>query len=65
MGKITFKHDTFPGTGASSIYPLLGTTLNGWRFLATEIDDTSVQYALDNVSRNNLQDKINGMLSSQ
>ena len=46
------------GTGASCIYPLLGTVLNRWQFLATEIDEVSVQSAKDNVYRNNLQDRI-------
>jgi 23S rRNA A1618 N6-methylase RlmF len=26
------------GTGASAIYPLLGTSVYGWAFLATDID---------------------------
>ena len=32
------------GTGASCIYPLLGAKM-GWRFLATDIDEESVQNA--------------------
>lgn len=48
------------GTGASCIYPLLATSLNGWRFLATEIDDEAMKFARDNVSRNNLEQKIEG-----
>ena len=50
------------GTGASCIYPLLGAKLNGWRFLATEIDQESVTYALGNVQRNAMGDKIKGEL---
>eukprot|EP00731_Ephydatia_muelleri_P035329 Em0114g13a len=46
------------GTGASCIYPLLGSKLNGWRFLATEIDKDSVTYALSNVQRNSMDTKI-------
>lgn len=46
------------GTGASCVYPLLGTKLNGWRFLATEIDKDSVACALNNVQRNAMDDKI-------
>lgn len=48
------------GTGASCIYPLLGSKLNGWRFLATEIDKDSVTYALSNVQRNSMDTKIKG-----
>ncbi|KAL1779806.1 methyltransferase 16 [Sigmodon hispidus] len=46
------------GTGASCIYPLLGTTLNGWYFLATEVDDMCFNYAKKNVEQNNLSDLI-------
>ena len=49
------------GTGASCIYPLLGTRLNGWSFLATEIDPASVEYATKNVTANNFVDNIKGM----
>ncbi len=31
------------GTGASGIYPLLGTSLFGWRFLASDIDQKSLK----------------------
>ncbi|MEE6468782.1 hypothetical protein FKM82_008379 [Ascaphus truei] len=46
------------GTGASCIYPLLGATLNGWYFLATEVDDICFNYATKNVERNKLSDLI-------
>ncbi|KAM9171035.1 RNA N(6)-adenosine-methyltransferase METTL16 [Pangshura tecta] len=46
------------GTGASCIYPLLGATLNGWYFLATEVDDMCFNYAKKNVEQNNLSDLI-------
>ncbi|KAJ0395417.1 hypothetical protein ATCC90586_002134 [Pythium insidiosum] len=46
------------GTGASCIYALLGAKMNGWRFLATEIDETSFVSAQDNVARNNLEKLI-------
>lgn len=49
------------GTGASCIYPLLGSTLNGWYFLATEVDDMCFNYAKKNVEQNNLSDLIKGM----
>ncbi|XP_078080889.1 RNA N(6)-adenosine-methyltransferase mettl16 [Mustelus asterias] len=46
------------GTGASCIYPLLGATMNGWFFLATEVDDMCFNYAKQNVEQNNLSDLI-------
>lgn len=46
------------GTGASCIYPLLGATMNGWFFLATEVDDMCFSYATKNVEQNNLSDLI-------
>lgn len=46
------------GTGASCIYPLLGATMNGWYFLATEVDDICFDYAKKNVEQNNLADLI-------
>ncbi|XP_041052913.1 RNA N6-adenosine-methyltransferase mettl16 isoform X2 [Carcharodon carcharias] len=46
------------GTGASCIYPLLGATMNGWFFLATEVDDMCFNYAKKNVEQNNLSDLI-------
>ncbi|XP_048359756.1 RNA N6-adenosine-methyltransferase METTL16 [Sphaerodactylus townsendi] len=46
------------GTGASCIYPLLGATLNGWHFIATEVDDVCFSYAKKNVEQNNLSDLI-------
>ncbi|XP_051891798.1 RNA N6-adenosine-methyltransferase mettl16 [Pristis pectinata] len=46
------------GTGASCIYPLLGATMNGWFFLATEVDDMCFDYATKNVEQNNLSDLI-------
>ncbi|XP_015258799.1 PREDICTED: methyltransferase-like protein 16 [Cyprinodon variegatus] len=46
------------GTGASCIYPLLGATMNGWYFLATEVDDICFAYAKKNVEQNNLSDLV-------
>lgn len=48
------------GTGASCIYPLLGATMNGWFFLATEVDDICFNYAKKNVEQNNMSDLIKG-----
>ncbi|XP_069004106.1 RNA N6-adenosine-methyltransferase mettl16 [Embiotoca jacksoni] len=46
------------GTGASCIYPLLGATMNGWFFLATEVDDICFDYATKNVEQNKLSDLV-------
>ncbi|KAJ8377564.1 hypothetical protein AAFF_G00255820 [Aldrovandia affinis] len=46
------------GTGASCIYPLLGATMNGWFFLATEVDDICFNYAKKNVEHNGLSELI-------
>eukprot|EP01130_Rhizamoeba_saxonica_P000092 TRINITY_DN1010_c1_g1_i2.p1 TRINITY_DN1010_c1_g1~~TRINITY_DN1010_c1_g1_i2.p1 ORF type:complete len:303 (-),score=60.17 TRINITY_DN1010_c1_g1_i2:547-1455(-) len=46
------------GTGASCIYPLLGVRLSGWSFLATDIDASSIDYARENIARNNWEDHI-------
>ncbi|XP_051013895.1 RNA N6-adenosine-methyltransferase METTL16 [Acomys russatus] len=56
--KSTLRRGIDIGTGASCIYPLLGATLNGWYFLATEVDDMCFNYAKKNVERNNLSDLI-------
>uniref|UniRef100_A0A674DXP5 Methyltransferase 16, N6-methyladenosine n=1 Tax=Salmo trutta TaxID=8032 RepID=A0A674DXP5_SALTR len=50
------------GTGASCIYPLLGASMNGWHYLATEVDDICLDYATRNVEQNNLSDLIKGEL---
>jgi 23S rRNA (adenine1618-N6)-methyltransferase len=46
------------GTGASCIYPLLGTKVGGWSFVATDIDETSLRHARHNVVLNHLEDMI-------
>lgn len=56
--KSTLRRGIDIGTGASCIYPLLGATLNGWYFLATEVDDVCFSYAKKNVEQNNLSDLI-------
>ncbi|XP_063812096.1 RNA N6-adenosine-methyltransferase METTL16 [Pseudophryne corroboree] len=56
--KATVQRGIDIGTGASCIYPLLGATLNGWYFLATEVDDICFNYAKKNVEQNNLADLI-------
>lgn len=55
------------GTGATCIYPLLLSTAvfsgtekstTQWKFLATDVDPTSVQSARQNIKANNLQERI-------
>ncbi|KAL2018378.1 hypothetical protein VTK56DRAFT_913 [Thermocarpiscus australiensis] len=46
------------GTGASCIYPLLGTVQRPWCFVATDIDAKNLSYAKRNVELNGLQDRI-------
>ena len=46
------------GTGASCVYPLLGHKEYGWRFVATEVDPVSVEFARNNVARNGLDRDI-------
>eukprot|EP00668_Euglena_longa_P044366 GGOE01059014.1.p1 GENE.GGOE01059014.1~~GGOE01059014.1.p1 ORF type:complete len:481 (-),score=108.40 GGOE01059014.1:114-1517(-) len=50
------------GTGASCIYPLLGTTLFGFRFLATDTDEDSLLWAGRNIASNGWEDKIHTRL---
>ncbi|QLF92164.1 23S rRNA (adenine(1618)-N(6))-methyltransferase RlmF [Pseudomonas sp. ABC1] len=46
------------GTGANCIYPLIGVKEYGWRFLATDIDDTALACARTIVSANDLGNAI-------
>ncbi|XP_063967466.1 RNA N6-adenosine-methyltransferase mettl16-like isoform X1 [Lytechinus pictus] len=46
------------GCGASCIYPLLGAQLNGWNFIASEVDALAIHYSKENITSNGLQDKI-------
>lgn len=46
------------GTGATCIYPLLGHQVYCWRFVATDIDDKSIQQAQKNIDENELSKKI-------
>ena len=48
------------GTGANCIYPLLGTSLYGWRFTATDIDEVALDAAKQNLEKN---PKINGLVN--
>lgn len=38
--------------------------MNGWYFLATEVDDICFDYATKNVEQNNLSDLIKGTCGS-
>lgn len=40
------------GTGASMIYPIIGIAEYGWQFIATEIDDQSIQTAQNLIDKN-------------
>ncbi|KAL0062983.1 hypothetical protein AAF712_010114 [Marasmius tenuissimus] len=54
------------GTGASAIYPLLACRLEPrWKFVVTELDDLSEEYARGNVKSNNLNDRIQILKASQ
>ncbi|KAF7316127.1 S-adenosyl-L-methionine-dependent methyltransferase [Mycena indigotica] len=47
------------GTGASVIYPLLACKTNAdWCFIATDIDALSLSVARQNITANNMQDRI-------
>jgi len=47
------------GCGSSCIYPLLGVKTNSsWRFVASEVDQKSFDFAHRNVKNNNLLEKI-------
>jgi 23S rRNA (adenine1618-N6)-methyltransferase len=46
------------GTGATCIYPLLGTTIYNWKFLASDVDKQSLENAQLIIDKNELSDKI-------
>ncbi|XP_066932211.1 RNA N6-adenosine-methyltransferase mettl16-like [Clytia hemisphaerica] len=46
------------GCGASCIYGLLGNKMNQWKFIATDVDETSCKYAQQNVEQNHMQHQI-------
>lgn len=53
------------GTGACSVFPLLACSTNkAWSFIATEADEISFECAKNNVNKNNLQSRIEGILLS-
>jgi 23S rRNA (adenine1618-N6)-methyltransferase len=47
------------GVGANCIYPLIGTSAYGWRFVGTDIDPIAIRSAKNTIAANkHLQDKI-------
>ncbi|KAK4163375.1 hypothetical protein QBC43DRAFT_345276 [Cladorrhinum sp. PSN259] len=53
------------GTGASCIYPLLGTVQrSSWHFVATDIDEQSLAHAKRNVELNDLSGQVRLLLRS-
>ena len=46
------------GTGATIIYALLGTAINNWKFVVSDIDKEALENAKKIISKNNLKDKI-------
>jgi 23S rRNA A1618 N6-methylase RlmF len=48
------------GTGASCVYPLLGSCLNNWQFVATELDEQNFVFATKNVQQNGVSEMIQG-----
>lgn len=40
------------GTGANCIYPLLGSSLLGWRFVGSDVSDVALEWAEKNVKNN-------------
>lgn len=46
------------GTGASCIYSLLGQAEYDWKFIATDIDETSLKSAQNIINKNHLEESI-------
>lgn len=46
------------GSGANCIYPLLGTAVYDWDFIAVESNDDALKHAQHIIDKNNLKDKI-------
>ncbi|KKA26160.1 hypothetical protein TD95_003605 [Thielaviopsis punctulata] len=52
------------GTGASCIYPLLGCVQRPWQFIGTDIDESNIIFARENIARNSFQSRIRLLLRS-
>ncbi len=49
------------GCGSSCIYALVACSLNKtWHMLVSDIDQQNIDYATNNIKRNNLNDRIKG-----
>lgn len=46
------------GTGASCVYALLGNAAYNWNFVGTDIDENSLHFAQENISKNKLEKAI-------
>lgn len=46
------------GTGASCIYPMLGKAIYGWNFVASDIDESSLELAKKNILLNGWEKEI-------
>ena len=46
------------GVGANCIYPLVGNSVYGWKFVGSDIDDTSIENANKIILNNKLEGKI-------
>uniref|UniRef100_A0A336LZE0 U6 small nuclear RNA (adenine-(43)-N(6))-methyltransferase n=1 Tax=Culicoides sonorensis TaxID=179676 RepID=A0A336LZE0_CULSO len=46
------------GCGASCIYGLLSSKMNGWEIYGTDVDSESIQFAKENVTKNKLDDLV-------
>lgn len=51
------------GTGSTLIYPLIGASVFGWKFVATDINVDSLNHAKHLIEINKLEDKIKLVLS--
>ncbi|MDO7173240.1 23S rRNA (adenine(1618)-N(6))-methyltransferase RlmF [Mariniflexile sp. AS56] len=49
------------GTGASCIYPILGNSEYKWKFTGVDIDESSLKYAQQIITKNGLNDSISLM----
>jgi len=47
------------GTGASAVYPILGCAQRPWKFIATELDEKSFEWAWINLEKNGMLDRVN------
>jgi 23S rRNA A1618 N6-methylase RlmF len=53
------------GVGSSCVYPLLGATVNQWKFVATDISQKAINEARENVKANSLDMSIDVVHNKQ